>query len=282
MSLFAKIMVVVNFILAVAFLAAAGTLLGAAEDYKGKYEKALADATTERTDLQAQVTAAGKRGDEAQSRFTESEKSLATASAQLKQLSASNDQLSEANRQIRANMDKLAEAQKDLQGKNSEQSATIDKLRGELSTSEAARKEALARGDQLAESLARETQDKETAEKALAAAETAQKDMAETLDSQKTTIERYKREKGDLTGAVSMKDVDGVIQAADNKVDIYILSVGQKDGVEVGYEFTVYRGSDYVATVVVDKVFANHASATTKAGTKRRDINPGDEASTRL
>jgi hypothetical protein len=65
-------------------------------------------------------------------------------------------------------------------------------------------------------------------------------------------------------------------------VDVYILSVGSKDGVKEGYEFTVYRGNEYVATVVVDHAYPNYSAAHTKPGTKKRDAQPGDEAATRL
>ena len=79
-----------------------------------------------------------------------------------------------------------------------------------------------------------------------------------------------------------MKDLRAVVSAADPRADIYILSVGKKDGVEAGYEFTVYRGNEYISTIVVDKVFENYASGTTKKGMKRKDVMPGDEAATRL
>ena len=57
MSMFAKIMVIVNFILAVAFLAAAGTLLGAAEDYKGRFEKLQASSAADLKTKDEQITA---------------------------------------------------------------------------------------------------------------------------------------------------------------------------------------------------------------------------------
>ena len=108
------------------------------------------------------------------------------------------------------------------------------------------------------------------------------KSMTEQLEEKSMTLEMYKKEKGPLTAGVVMKNVKGVVQAADNRVDIYVLSVGSKDGVEPGYEFTVFRGSEYVSTIVIDKVFPNYSSGTTKPGTKRREVQPGDEAATQL
>lgn len=282
MSLFAKIMVVVNFILAVAFLAAAGTLLGAAEDYKTRYEGYKKVAEGEKADLNNQVTAADNRAKDAQSRFADSEKSKSAAEAQLKNLQDSNTQLNNANAQTRAALDKLAAAQTDLQGKLADLNTQLDKVRADLSASESSRKETDGKNKAQADEIARLTQDKETAEKALAAAAAEQKTLQEQLDRSSTLLARYKKEKGDLSGGVSMDDVKGVVQAVDNKVDIYVISVGSKDKVQVGYEFTVYRGSEYVTTIVIDKVFPNYSSGTTKPGTKKRDVMAGDECATRL
>ena len=72
--------------------------------------------------------------------------------------------------------------------------------------------------------------------------------------------------------------LEGKVQAVDNEMDVYVLSVGTSDGVEVGDEFTVYRGSDYVATVVVDKTFPNHSSCHMKKGMRKLEVKAGDTA----
>jgi peptidoglycan hydrolase CwlO-like protein len=280
--MFAKIMVVVNFILAVAFLAAAGTLLGAAEDYKGKFESYKKSAELDQAALKDQVTAADNKAKEAQDRFNASEKQRIAAESQGKVLSDSNNQLSRANDETRGDLTKLSDAQKDLQAKLDQLNKALDAARAEISTETAGRREAEAKNKAQADENARLTQDKETAEKALGAAAAAQKALEDQLDTASTTLARYRKEKGPLTGGMDMADLKGVVMAVDNKVDIYVISVGSKDGVKEGYEFTVYRGSDYVSTIVIDKVFPNYASGMTKPGTKKRDVQAGDECATRL
>jgi len=282
MSMFAKIMVVVNFILAVAFLAAAGTLLGAAEDYKGKFESYKKSAEAEQAALKDQVTAATNKATEATGRFNSAEQTKASAEGQLHTLAESNSQLNTANTQTRADLDKLAAAQTDLQGKNTALNQQLEKTNGDLATSESGRKESNDKNKALADEIARLTQDKETAEKALAAAAVKEKELSEQNDSQATLIARYKQEKGPLSGGKVSADIKGVVSAVDNKVDIYVISVGSKDKVEAGDEFTVYRGSNYVSTIVIDKVFPNMASGSTKPGTKKMDVMAGDECATRL
>lgn len=282
MSMFAKIMVVVNFILAVAFLAAAGTLLGAAEDYKAKFQKSQDEAAQTKKDLEGQVEAARNTANQNQQKFTAADAERMAKDSQLKVVSDSNQQLKEAQAQLRSSYDKLGDAQKDLQTRLASLNSDLDKVRGELATSEAGRKETDAKNKALNDDIARLNQEKDTAEKGLAAQSAETKRLGEQLDTATTTLERYKKEKGPLTGGMTMENVRGVVQAVDNKNDIYVISVGQKDKVQVGYEFTVFRGSEYVTTIVIDSVFPNYASGMTKPGTKKRDVQAGDECATRL
>jgi chromosome segregation ATPase len=274
--------VIVNFILDVAFLAAAGTLLGASEDYKAKSDKLMADMASEAASHKAQIEKDDANLKQATSRFSDSEKAKAADESLLKELQNSNTAVNNANTQMRADLDKLSDAQKDLQGKLADENKMIEEGRDALSKSEAARKEGDAKVKAQADEIARLTQANETAEKTAAAAAADSKTLREQLDEKVTLLDRYKKEKGQLTGGVTMKPVSGVVQACNNSVDIYIISVGAKDQVEVGYEFTVYRGSEYVSTIVIDKVFPNYASGTTKPGTKKRDVMAGDECTTRL
>ena len=245
MSMFAKIMVVVNFILAVAFLAAAGTLLGAAEDYKAKFEKRDVDAKSDHDILNKQAEVASQRAADSEGRFKTAEQQRAVSESAMKQLKDNNEQALATIAQVKADLDKFANNQQDLQGKLGDLNKQVDGTRGELAASEAARKEADAKNKAQADEIARLSQDKDTAEKALAAAAANEKTLAERVDSQATTLARYKAEKGDLNGGMTMQPVHGVVNAADNKVDICIISVGTKDKVEVGYESqweTLYDG----------------------------------------
>jgi DNA repair exonuclease SbcCD ATPase subunit len=282
MSLFAKIMVVVNFILAVAFLAAAGTLLGAAENYKEKWLGATSEWKDEKTKLEAQITDRDNKAREAADRYAQSQKAQASAEGQLKVLQDSNASLGEAHRQLRADLDRLTESQKDLQNQNSGLNKDLEKTRGDLASEMSARRELDAKNKAQADDIARLSQDKDTAEKSLSAAAAKSKSDSDRIDELSTQIARYRTQSGPLAGGKAMKPVQGVVQACDNKADIYVLSVGSKDNVEAGYEFTIYRGSEYVTTIVIDKVFPNYSSGMTKPGMKKRDVMAGDSASTHV
>jgi hypothetical protein len=76
---------------------------------------------------------------------------------------------------------------------------------------------------------------------------------------------------------VAGREIHGAVQAVDNKADVCVIAAGAKDGVAVGMDCVVSRKGDAVATLVIEKVFPNYSSGSTKKGTARQDIQPGDD-----
>lgn len=63
---------------------------------------------------------------------------------------------------------------------------------------------------------------------------------------------------------------------------LVVLTVGVDDKVEKGYHFTVYRGSQFIGKVVVEKVMADAAGARVLLLAPGQQIQAGDDAATRL
>jgi predicted RNase H-like nuclease (RuvC/YqgF family) len=282
MSLFAKIMVVVNLILAVVFLASAGTVLNAMESWKAKHGRDTTELQAEIGNLTRQRDAQTASKEEANGRANASELAKVAAEEKLNVLQNSNVAVMAHNTKLEEQLQTLVNTQQDLQTKNSELQGIIENLRGELARTEGEKRDAKSEVETLLQTVARLEQELADAGEAIAAQEMANTAQATQIDQLNTTLAMYNKHFGPLPGGVAMKPLDAVVQAVDNANDIYILSVGSKDGVQEGYEFTVHRNGEYIATVVVDKVFANHASARTKDGLKRKDAQAGDGASTIL
>lgn len=282
MSLFAKIMVLVNLILAVMFLSAAGTFLGATDNWKTKHEQAVASATQEREALTAQKNQAQSDADSANERLGEVERENAGLSSALNTLQTSNEQLNGTVQSLQENLATLTTAQADLQNQNESQANDISRLQGEVAAAKADASSARDEQETLRGELATTQQALADAEDQLAAQEAANTALAERLDAANTTVALYRNEVGPLGDVVAMKPVDGVVQAVDAEMDIVVISVGSKDGVKVGYEFTVYRGDDYVSKIVIDKVYDNYAAGSTKANMGKKAIQAGDKVSTQL
>lgn len=71
-------------------------------------------------------------------------------------------------------------------------------------------------------------------------------------------------------------DLHGTVVAADNRQNVFVLSIGSKDKVEPGMEFEVRRKAELIGSIVVDKVFPNYASATRKPGSAAFSVRADD------
>ncbi len=282
MSLFAKIMVVVNLILAVVFLASAGTVLNAMESWKSKYKLDTDELHGQIANIEGQREAQRSQKETAQQAASATETAKVAAEAKLSVLQKSSDMLMAHNAKLEEQLQTLVGTQQDLQSKNSGLQELIETLRGDLARTQGEKRDALSQAEALTQNVARLEQQLADANSSVASAEMKITEQVEQIDSLQTEIAMYNKHFGQLPSGIAMKPLDAVVQAVDNANDIYILSVGSTDGVKEGYEFTVHRNGEYIATVVVDKVFANHASARTKDGLKRKDAEAGDGASTSL
>jgi hypothetical protein len=84
---------------------------------------------------------------------------------------------------------------------------------------------------------------------------------------------------GDLTDEPK---IDGVVLGVSDKVNLILISVGTNDTVQVGYKFTVYRGSEYVSKLIVDKVEDTWAACREIVDFRKSEIQQGDNVSTRV
>lgn len=280
MSTFAKVMVVVNLILAVLFLSSAGTLHGAAESWQKKYDVIVRSKDDQIAALDSQVKAKDAQVTQAQAEARALDAAKSTAEGQLKMANDGNavlkGELDTKNGEIaklQSNLTDVAKAVSDQTARNEQLQTQVaqltadnGKLKGEVAT--------------LTENLAREVARADNAEKGAAALEATNKTQWNDLDSATTQLAAYKAKFGPLADASVEKALAGVINAGDAKADVFIISLGANDGVKVGNEFTVSRGSNYVSTIVIDAVFPQYSSGHTKAGMKKTDAAPGDRVAT--
>ena len=81
-------------------------------------------------------------------------------------------------------------------------------------------------------------------------------------------------------GVATAPPIDGMVVGVQEGV--VVLSVGKDDGVEVGYEFTIYDGNTFIGKVQVTKVLDDMAGCTILFEESGRKISDGNKASTRL
>ena len=112
----------------------------------------------------------------------------------------------------------------------------------------------------------------------------AKKSVAETTVRGRGKIRAGDAAEGSWTDPALRPSTDGTairasILAVDNNVNLVMLSVGADDGVKKGHVFTVFRGEEIVAKVLVERTFRDMCSARIMIPPMtRRMIREGDKA----
>jgi len=281
MSVVAKILIVLNLVLAVAFLGASASFLGQKESYKKMYEDTKAE-------LSAQIDVLRQQVDEKENAFRTQEglaqqrkTELDTAVAKYEQGEADRTKFLEEFNTLQAAHTRLSETYKDAL-------AQIDALRNDKNQLITEKDEALtAKREAISKQNAAETEQKrlesELADKTDEAAGLEAKivELSKELESAGVMLQAYKDKFGAITEWINVPALAAKVSAVDEKYNIVILSIGRDDGVKPGFEFTVYRGDKYIGKVIVDDVQKDHCSGYSKKELQAGEINVGDDARTR-
>jgi hypothetical protein len=89
-----------------------------------------------------------------------------------------------------------------------------------------------------------------------------------------------KRDVGKAPG--EMLAVAGLVTGVDEDLNLVLISVGTEDGVAVGYVFRVFRGSEFVGTLIIDRVGPDWAAGHMKQSETKVFPRRGDDVATKL
>lgn len=281
MSMVAKILVVLNLILAVAVMGAAGAYVNSAENKTAELKSKTAQWDIEKGELKASLAKADANVDSANSRAAAAESQAARSEAEMKTLMTQNNFLSGQVSKQHETLAALTSAQENIRQTLAAANSRNENLQREKEAAEAARRDALDAKNAAETEQKRLQSEVANLTAALDASKSQAAGLAADLDATSTELAMYKDKYAPPTSTgVPAK---GVILAADNKMDIYMVSVGGKDGVKVNDTMTVYRGGSFVAEVVVDTVFADKCAVYVKKmggqALKKGDIQQGDQVS---
>jgi predicted RNase H-like nuclease (RuvC/YqgF family) len=279
MSMVAKILIVLNLILSVAVMGAAGAYLQSAENWRKKHDTATKTLGDENAALNDRLVKTQANYDEATRAKSAAEQARTQFETQAKTHSENNALLQNKFNDLNASNQSQAANLKDLAANLDTARQANDKLQGEKRQAEEDRRAALDAQAKAETEQKRLSNEIENLTASLDAAAKAQFALKESLDATKTRLDLYVS-KYPAPGAPTAM-VKGQVLAADASSDIYLISVGEKDGLKVADELTVSRGDQFVAVVVVDKVFPDKASVTVKrmgsSPLKKSDIKAGDK-----
>jgi predicted nuclease with TOPRIM domain len=283
MSVVAKILVVLNLFLAIGFLGASATFLGVQENYKVKLEESTEAMGVEIADLKAQKDKLGK---DLNDQRTLSAEKVANNEGLAAQLSAQDEEMGrirEVNNQLLGQYERLSQTATDLQqtidSLNSDKNRLIeekDSALGEKRSAVDEKNDAVTEQKRLeSEILGLQDQVAEL-EKRLVSTSTQ-------LEDTNLVVALYEEKFGPVVESIrGVPVIKTVVAGVNEDLNIVLFTVGRDDNVKPGYEFTIYRNNEYVATVVVDKVEKDHCSGYSKKEIQRLPIVVGDLGTTRF
>jgi hypothetical protein len=278
MSTIAKVFVVLNLLLAVAFLGAAATFLGYVDSYRGKYtdeqkahdttrtnkDKVIADRDAEVAKLKGEVSAAQLE------KATATDRETVTARA-YNELKTAYDSVSASHTRLTASS---TVAQDTIKG--------LTELKEQLQTNAAALREAarLAQDERGAavKAMNQAQLDLQNATGTIKELEQKLATVQEALDRAQFAREAGIRGTGAPTGTGEVQPMQNAkVTASDGRTNIVVISIGSEDGVKVGYRYVVSRGSTYVGMIEVTSTEAKQSAARSIRDLQKSEIRVGDD-----
>jgi hypothetical protein len=282
MSTLTKVFVVLVLIISLVYLGVSATLFAHRVDFKDKYETEAAAHAKTKADLAAEK---GKL-----------EADIATKAKEIQNLAQqakeADNRAQEAGRErdaVRADFNKLktdytalVAKQDELQSNNNQLVQRNDNLNKQLSDEKKLREDAQRVRDTVQAELLASQDRLEKAYKDIAEMEKQIVDISRAKNEIESQLEYLRQLVPNLNNIPMEPKIDGQVLGVSSNVNLVLISVGEKDKVQVGYRFTVYRGSTYVSKLVVDRVDDAWAACRELTEFRKDTIQQGDSVSTRV
>jgi hypothetical protein len=278
MSTVAKILVVLNLVLAAAFLASAAAFLGHQDHWSAKHASLTKDLERVTQEKDARIKEQGDQIGRLTRQASEADAARTSAEATAQALRAENTLVVEAHKNATAN---LASATRSLEAAQE----TIQANQGLISTLQEARQkltEQVQTANDAKDAAVRQANQTEVAkenlqrEKDALTAELTQ--IRQELQSARFENEAIRRSSTGAEGVPTEQPptISGRVMAADNAANVVVISLGEEDKVRAGFRYIVARGDQYVATVEVTKVEAKKSAARSLKDLEKSPPRVGD------
>ncbi len=282
MSSIGKIFVVVNLVLALVVLGAAGALL-----------KRTDVAQSQLTDLQAQLAASQDALEQERSGYTERERLLV----------ADKQRLQEDKDDLEVRMQSAERIAKGLEADKQQLLDDVTKINARIDALESSYSSTLARSEELSDKNEQLRSESFDAREAARLAETARREAEDQLAALQRRIDELddelvaaRSEAGqlgklvevaktagfDATSVVAMPRIEANVAEVDSTYKFVILDKGSRDAVERGFTFDVHRNGAYLGRVKVDNVYNDYCTARIEIEAPNSSMQRFDKASTYL
>jgi hypothetical protein len=282
MSALSKVFVVVVFILSVAFFGTSATLFKTRLDWKKAYLDFEKGVKTELEQLKERNKSLVALTDNLQKTIDAERAAEAQLGVEIKRLTGD---LAEEKKSVqiarseasttKVLMDQVSQTAEAVTKSNQALQEALDKAKGERETALAEAATSRQERDSMQLDLSKSQQE-------LHALKVELKDLGEKFDTLAVVYERAKQVLPEALTPDTAPPIDGVVKAVDGEEKLVVLSVGRDDKVETGFDFTIYRGDEFLGKVKVIKVYPNLSGARILFTKDGATLQPGDKATTRI
>lgn len=283
MSSIGKVFIIINLVLAAAFLGWAAKLLGTSRDRVEASDKTIAERqasieelTRKNSDLQARLASETTAKDAARNEADNNKQESERNRRELDETKTENSKLQGEITKISQSLDNFnATAKSAMDSKDKAAADAMEAMR--------ARDEAVAARDE-AEMARRNAEDAlRQANDRIAALEVDLTGSKKSIDDLNTTLSSVVAMTGvDISSVQAQPQIDAAVLAFDGKLGLLSLNKGTDAGVKPGMTFEVYRGDKYKGQARVQTVLPNMSSAILVRTVAGQSVAQGDSASTRL
>ncbi|MBI4604827.1 MAG: hypothetical protein HY721_22930 [Planctomycetes bacterium] len=285
MSALAKVFVVFICVLSVVFFGTSATLFKTRNDWRTAYNT-LNEAT------QKDLGSLKKRIEELSTLSSNREKDIITLKAsqdeQAKTLASTQQALTEKEKDVKLAHENVATANKNATtaGENLKaKEAAYAQLQDSLGKARQSMDDALKQTATANVERDRMRLDLEKTQEELHNLKVEHTQLASTFETVKLERDRAVKALGPNAPGILANIaplIHAVVKSVDSKEGLVLLSAGKDQKVEIGHEFTVYRGGEFVGKVKVHKVFPDLSGAQILFTKDGAEIQRGDKASTNI
>jgi len=281
MNAVAKVLVIFVLLLSAAFATSQILLFRKREDYGKKYleeRQARAAAQKQLTDAQAQLAQMTRERDDWKAKYESETASLRS------ELQNQKDRVAELTKQVEqmaASVQQLTAATKEQEARLATREQTVDQLKNTLAERDATIQQNLDKINQLQDAIAQRDATIGNLQLELNAAKKKNVELAETTRQLQDKIAGLIRRGIEIEPALA-PPINGRIIKVDTSVGAAVIDKGALAGVKPNTEFTVYRGDDYVASLVIHRVEDQLSVGRLRSVAKGKTVQQGDKVTTEV
>ncbi len=284
MSKVAKIFVIIILVFAIIYVGVNASLLAKQEHFKFLYLKEVEVHKKDNADKDAEIKLQKDKVASMTGNYNTERERADNLETQLNTQISNNKNLETKWDQLNANYTSLEQRYQTL-------STELKDSREEIKTLQAANTDAknkldaaLKRRDQAQDDLARLQKESSDLKIVLDDLKKRHVELAMKNQELKFTLngiqEKIKVPIEDINN--KMPNISGQVVGVSNKHNLVVINKGEEDSVQVGFTFTIFRGNEYVAKMVIEKVFPNQAAGRVLDMSKKDKVLVGDKVATKI